>query len=151
MGVCFGGQLITRALGGQVQASEQTQIGWHRVDTTEQGRSVLAEAGLPSSFHVFEWHEESFSLPAAAIPLFCDANKNYQGFLHGKCLAMQFHLEMTEELIETSLKHFADCLPPASGSIQSSEQILLDSPRYLTAMHQVAEGIYGWWLEEYVI
>lgn len=151
MGVCFGGQLITRALGGDVLVSKQMQIGWHPVNTTEQCRGLMAKAKLPSEFHVFEWHAETFALPPGAIPLFCDHDGLNQGFLHGSCFAMQFHLEMTEELIATSLKHFAHCLPPASASIQSSEQISLDSPRYLTAMHQAAEGIYGWWLEEYVI
>ncbi len=151
MGVCFGGQLITRALGGQVHESEHMQVGWHCVHTTEQGRAILAATGLPASFHVFEWHAESFSLPAGASPLFYDINNNYQGFLHGKCLAMQFHLEMTEELILASLKYFADCLPPTSAGVQSREQILLDSPRYLTDMHQVAENIYGWWLGEFVV
>lgn len=151
MGVCFGGQLIARALGGEVLVSKYMQIGWHPVTTTEQGRALMSGINLPSDFYVFEWHAETFALPEGAIPLFCDQIGLNQGFLHGSCFAMQFHLEMTEELIAASLEHFAHCLPAASASIQSSEQICLDSPRYLTAMHQVAEGIYGWWLEEFVI
>lgn len=150
MGVCFGGQLIAKALGGEVLTSEQTQIGWHPVNTTKQGRALMAEANLPTGFHVFEWHEEGFALPAGATPLFSDENGLNQGFVLGSCFAMQFHLEMTNELIEASLKRFAGCLPPASSNIQSSEQILIDSPRYLTVMHQFAGAIYGWWLNEYV-
>ena len=151
MGACFGGQLIAKALGGQVLTRDQMQIGWHLVNATNEGRSTLAGAELPSDFYVFEWHAENVSLPAGATPLFRDLDNNNQGFLHGKCLAMQFHLEMTEELILASLKRFADCIPPASASIQSSDQILLDNPQHLTAMHQVAEAIYGWWLEQFVI
>jgi len=151
MGVCFGGQLIAKALGGEVLTSEQMQIGWHPVTTTEKGRALMSCTGLPSGFHVFEWHEEGFALPEGATPLFSDNKGLNQGFVLGSCFAMQFHLEMTDELIEASLNRFADCLPPASLSIQSSEQILIDSPRYLTIMHQVAEAIYGWWLDEYVL
>jgi len=150
MGVCFGGQLLTRALGGEVQKDEQMQVGWHPVNLTKEGKSLLAGTSLPDSFHAFEWHAESFSLPPGATPLFCDGDNHNQGYLHGNFLAMQFHLEMTGELIETSLSHFADCLPPACGSVQSNEQILLDSPRYLADMHRAAESIYGWWLEQYV-
>lgn len=151
MGVCFGAQLITRALGGDVLPSRQMQIGWYPVNTTEQGGVLMSGAGLPSVFHVFEWHVESFSPPAGAIPLFCDSNRSSQGFLQGKCLAMQFHLEVTEEIIEDSLTRFADCLRSAKVSAQSSEQIRADIPRYLANMHQVAERIYGWWLDEYVV
>ena len=151
MGACFGGQLIARALGAHVRKSEQIQIGWHPVDITQQGRLLLQGSNLPDSFHVFEWHEENFLLPDGAMPLFRDSYGNYQGFLQGKCFAMQFHLEMTEELIASSLSHFAHCLPPVSESIQSGEQILAQSELYLASMHRVAEGIYGWWLDQYVI
>lgn len=151
MGACFGGQLIARALGAQVQTSEHIQIGWHPVDITQQGRVHLTGADLPDSFNVFEWHEEHFLLPEGAIPLFRDTYNHCQGFLQGKCFAMQFHLEMTEELITSSLSHFAHCLPPACESIQSSEQICAESESNLISMHRVAEGIYGWWLDQYVI
>lgn len=151
MGVCFGAQLITRALGGEVLASGQTQIGWHPVRITEQGRVLMSRAGLPPVFHVFEWHEEAFSLPAGAIPLFCDDNTHSQGFLEGNILAMQFHLEVTEEIIEDSLIRFAECLPSANFCIQSSEQIRRDIPLHLASMHRVAERIYGWWLDKCLV
>lgn len=151
MGVCFGGQLISRALGGNVLTSKQMQIGWHPVITSGEGRALMSGAGVPADFHVFEWHAESFSLPAGAIPLFYDNNRNNQGFLLGKCLAMQFHLEVTRELIEDSLKRFAHCIPPPNVSVQSSEQVRAEISRHLAAMHQVAECIYGWWLDEYVV
>lgn len=151
MGVCFGAQLITKALGGEVLDGGPTQIGWHPVKTTEQGRSIMSSAGLPRVFHVFEWHEEAFSLPRGAVPLFHDHNTHSQGFLQGNILAMQFHLEVTEEIIEDSLIRFAECLPSANMSVQSSEQIRADIARHLASMHRVAERIYGWWLDEYVV
>ena len=150
MGVCFGGQLISRALGGDVITSKHMQIGWHPVTTTGEGRALLSGAGVPADFHVFEWHAESFSLPAGAVPLFYDRNGNNQGFILGNCLAMQFHLEVTRELIEDSLKRFADCLPSPNFSVQSSEQMRAEISSHLAAMHRVAERIYGWWLDKYV-
>ena len=146
MGVCFGGQLIAKALGGEVLTSEQMQIGWHPVTTTKQGRALMVEANLPTGFHVFEWHEEGFALPAGATPLFSDNKGLNQGFVLGSCFAMQFHLEMTENMVNEWLERYQKCLPEPSLSVQTPQQVTERLSERLNNLHANADKIYDWWL-----
>ena len=61
-GVCLGAQLIAEALGATIYKKTK-EIGWYPVSSTpEAALSPFAEA-FKSSFDVFHWHEETFTLP----------------------------------------------------------------------------------------
>ena len=40
MGLCFGGQLISKALGGTIRQAPGMQVGWYRIDVTPEAVSV---------------------------------------------------------------------------------------------------------------
>ncbi|WP_031436775.1 type 1 glutamine amidotransferase [Methylobacter tundripaludum] len=145
MGLCFGGQLISKALGGAISQAPGMQVGWYRIEVTPEA-AVLTGAMLPSSFEVFEWHEDTFSIPPGGIPLFYgDCIKN-QGFVHGQCLALQFHLEMTLGKIRDCLTHDTDGLNNSSACVQNTEEILEGIIDRLHQLHTVADTLFGWWL-----
>ena len=124
MGICFGGQLISKALGGTIRQAPGMQVGWYRIEVTPEA-AALTGAILPSSFEVFEWHEDTFSIPPGGIPLFYgDCIKN-QGFLHGQCLALQFHLEITQGKVQDCLSHSSDHLNNGSSCAQNGEDMLV--------------------------
>jgi GMP synthase-like glutamine amidotransferase len=62
LGHCLGGQLMAKALGGQVTRAPVKEIGWgrSRCEPASGGRLVR---GGPGAFGVFQWHGETFSLP----------------------------------------------------------------------------------------
>jgi len=99
LGICFGGQLVSKTLGGDVTRANAMQAGWFDVKATEQAKAILGKS-LPDSFEVFEWHDDVFSLPEGATPLFYGDCVKHQGFLHGSCLAIHF----TRSLRATKLK-----------------------------------------------
>ena len=147
MGVCFGAQLISKALGAEVSTAEHMETGWHRIVADTSKLASNQRLNLKESFEAFEWHEDTFSIPDGAIPIFKGSGIENQGYLYAKALAMQFHLEMTEHMVKEWLQRYSECLPKPSHSIQSPEQITEQLSERLDKLHAVADKIYAWWLQ----
>jgi GMP synthase-like glutamine amidotransferase len=148
LGICFGGQLISKALGGEVNSSPSMQIGWHRIRLSKHAKDLFTSCGLLDSFYAFEWHGDGFTLPKGALPLFNgDCIKN-QGYLYKNCLALQFHPEITKSMVYDWLERYADCLKKPSECIQGKDQILENIDECLAHQHIVANAIFNWWLEQ---
>ncbi len=147
MGVCFGAQLISKALGSEVSTAATMETGWHRIvaDTSKLASDKTLD--LPASFDAFEWHEDTFAIPDEAIPIFKGSVIEHQGYLYGKVFAMQFHLEMTWHMVHDWLKRYKDCLPAPSDSVQSRAQIIECLDERLDNLHAVADEVYDWWMK----
>jgi GMP synthase-like glutamine amidotransferase len=91
LGVCFGGQLLARALGGTVARSPHPEIGWHEVHSRD---STLVPDGP-----WFQWHFDRFTLPPGAT-LIAENNCAPQAFVSGRALGLQFHPELDRDLLE---------------------------------------------------
>jgi GMP synthase (glutamine-hydrolysing) len=99
MGVCLGGQLVTRALRGHVRRMPSPEIGWPVVELTAEAASDPVFAGLPARFAAFQWHLYSFDLPDGAAPL-ARNERCLQAFRAGPAAwAIQFHAEVTHESV----------------------------------------------------
>lgn len=125
LGICLGAQLISRALGGEIKRGNSLEVGWHTVDQLDaQGQDWFAD--LDSSFEVFQWHEYAFSLPPGAVPLATSRCFELQAFALNNILAMQFHLEMTPELIESLITRFSSDLEPTSNCVQGLRRFVIN-------------------------
>ena len=91
LGVCFGGQLLARVLGGDAFRSEQSEIGWLPVRTNDP--SLVPEGPW------FQWHFDSFTLPPGAA-LVADSPAGPQAYTIGRSLGVQFHPEVTPEIMD---------------------------------------------------
>jgi GMP synthase-like glutamine amidotransferase len=119
LGICLGSQLIASALGAEVRANPQKEIGWLPIE----GIEVNAPFAIPTTT-VFHWHGDTFDLPAGAILLARSVACAHQAFCYKeKVLALQFHLETTPELVKLFIENGRDELEPAPF-IQSAEAIL---------------------------
>ncbi|NSL56759.1 type 1 glutamine amidotransferase [Uliginosibacterium aquaticum] len=148
IGHCLGGQLMAKALGGTVTRNPQREIGWGRVElaVNATARHWLGEL---SDFDSFHWHNETFTLPAAAVPLFSSAFCANQAFALGPHLGMQCHVEMTESLITSWAAEWSHDLavePTSPAPVQSRSALLAELPSKLPAMRAVAEHLYERWL-----
>ncbi|WP_202320505.1 type 1 glutamine amidotransferase [Archaeoglobus neptunius] len=92
-GICLGAQLIAAALGGRVYPHIR-EVGWKKV------RKVSSAVPFPEEIEVFQWHGDTFDLPEGAELIYEGDEVTNQGFIAGKALAIQFHVEMTLDLIE---------------------------------------------------
>ena len=91
LGVCFGGQLLARTLGGEVFRSEKEEIGWLPVETND--------ADLVSDGPWFQWHFDTFTVPPGALVL-AETSVGPQAFSIGRSLGVQFHPEVTPEIMD---------------------------------------------------
>jgi GMP synthase-like glutamine amidotransferase len=94
LGICFGGQMLAAAVGGSVSLAPAPEIGWVSVSTSAPD---LVEAGP-----WFAWHLDRFSLPAG-VPVLARTSLANQAFSVGRALGLQFHPEVTVDVLESWL------------------------------------------------
>jgi GMP synthase (glutamine-hydrolysing) len=85
LGVCFGGQLLARVLGGSVRKSEYPEYGFVDVETSDP------ELVPPGPW--MEFHGDTFVAPPEATVIARNAAAQ-QAFVCGPHLGMQFHPEI---------------------------------------------------------
>ncbi len=109
LGVCLGAQMLAHVLGARVYAGGKKEIGWDDVSITPDGMkdpvmSTLAVDGK-SSARVFQWHGDTFDLPAGAVRLASSAIYPNQAFRYAdRVYALQFHIEVTPVIVFNWLK-----------------------------------------------
>ncbi|GGI60960.1 GMP synthase [Acinetobacter vivianii] len=98
IGICLGAQLIAHALGAKVYAGHQKEIGWSQLEIKAVENNPLAAL---ENVEVLHWHGDTFDLPSNATLLASSAIYPNQAFSIGNnILALQFHLEITEQSFE---------------------------------------------------
>jgi GMP synthase-like glutamine amidotransferase len=122
------------------------EIGWHSIEAAAAQYENPWLLDLPTRFDAFQWHAHTYSLPPGAIPLWHSQCYEQQGFAKGRILAMQFHLEVTEESIMDLSQLYADDLSHPSDCVQTAEQLTDNLRVRTTQLHQVADKIYDRWL-----
>jgi GMP synthase-like glutamine amidotransferase len=91
LGLCFGGQMLARALGGKVFRSTESEIGWVPVRSTDPELVPIGPW--------FQWHFDSFTVPPGATVI-ADSDVGPQAFVAGRSLGLQFHPEVTTEIMD---------------------------------------------------
>lgn len=134
LGICLGAQLIASVLGARVYRNVK-EIGWFPVHTTP-GTGVP----VPESFHTFHWHGETFDIPQGAVHLgSSDACPN-QGFLYNRnVMALQFHLEVTEESIGSMISNCRDEMVP--GPFVQDEKTIRSGMHHIPGTHAIMDRI----------
>ena len=158
IGHCLGGQVLARAFGAVVDRSPHVEIGWSRlqIDDAERAREWFGESAADVEY--FQWHEDAFGLPTGAHRLLrghlCP-NQAYvierAGYAH---IGMQFHIEMTAELVRLWASDTAaggglvDATGQCTGapSVQSTAALLHDVELRVERMREVATKLYDRWL-----
>ncbi|WP_281184672.1 type 1 glutamine amidotransferase [Trichlorobacter lovleyi] len=100
LGICLGGQLLAAASGTPVVSCRWEELGTLRVSLTQKGETDPLFAGISSPFSTFQWHHDSFDLPAEAALLASSPACPHQAFRVGSnAWGLQFHPEVTEQII----------------------------------------------------
>lgn len=129
LGVCLGAQMIAAAFGARVYPG-QRETGWSSV--TWDG--PVPGVPLSGNLRVFQWHGETFDLPpGACCPCSGDTVRN-QALWYGSALGVQFHVEVTMELID---RWSAGLSPGARAAIMDA------APRLIPGSRQICRAITG--------
>ena len=91
LGLCFGGQMLARILGADVHRSDESEIGWLPVRTSDP---ELVPAGP-----WFQWHFDAFTTPPGATVV-AETDVGPQAFVSGRSLGLQFHPEVTTQIMD---------------------------------------------------
>ena len=91
LGLCFGGQLMARVLGGRSFRANRSEIGWLPVRTNDP--ELVGEGPW------FQWHFDSFTLPPGAR-LIAETDVGPQAYVIGRSLGLQFHPEVSPEIMD---------------------------------------------------
>jgi GMP synthase (glutamine-hydrolysing) len=86
LGLCFGGQALAAAMGGEVRRAQRAEIGWVDVSGEVGGRW-------------FAWHFDTFAPPPGARELGRTPSA-VQGFAAGPHMGLQFHPEVTPAIVD---------------------------------------------------
>jgi len=91
LGICFGGQLIARALGGTVSRGAQSEIGWKTIYSDD--------TSLVSNGPWFQFHYDQWTMPKGAVEIARNPIAP-QAFIYGRSLAVQFHPELNTAILK---------------------------------------------------
>jgi GMP synthase (glutamine-hydrolysing) len=140
LGICLGAQMIAKAAGARVYRNHQKEIGWFDIRLTEAGAADRLFAGVNPVESVFHWHGETFDLPRDAAWLAYSERCRHQAFrIGGTVYGLQFHLEVTPEMIADWCAQDANC-----GDVRELES--LPDPRHNRArLEELSGAVFGAW------
>jgi GMP synthase-like glutamine amidotransferase len=128
LGICLGAQLIAKALGAKVFKAPAKEIGWYDVSLTRIGLQDPLFSNLPKTFPVFQWHEDTFEIPRSAKLIATSSSVPHQAFRYGgNAYGLQFHLEVTEGMIQEWMRTYEEELKGSQPPLFSKLKILTDT------------------------
>jgi GMP synthase-like glutamine amidotransferase len=111
LGICLGSQILARAFGAQNLIGIAPEFGWQEVRLTADAKSDPVLSELPQAFPIFQWHDDTFTLPDGAIRLAAnDATENQAFRVHRAAYGIQFHFEADRPLVVKWNERFADVI-----------------------------------------
>jgi GMP synthase-like glutamine amidotransferase len=119
LGICFGGQALAAAHGGEVTLAERAEVGWVTIETDDP------ELVPPGPW--MQWHSDRFVLPPGAVEV-ARNDVGPQAFRLRRNLAVQFHPEVDEANVQRWIeldRAAADTFITAAGS--TVEAVLRDT------------------------
>jgi GMP synthase (glutamine-hydrolysing) len=106
LGICLGAQLIAKALGAKVFSGHKKEIGWSYISLTHDNITNPLNYFNNHSIKVLHWHGDTFDLPKNAVLLASSDIYKNQAFMYGQnILAMQFHIEVTNNIEKWLIGH----------------------------------------------
>ncbi|MBC8119618.1 MAG: type 1 glutamine amidotransferase [Burkholderiaceae bacterium] len=157
IGHCLGGQLLAKAFGAQVTRSAMKEIGWGEVEVDDL--DLASEwVGDQSAYELFQWHGDTFSIPAAGRRFLTSRLCADQAFVIERKrmvhLGMQFHVEMTPQLIRAwstdpnGVREINAAIRKQGGDgVQRPEDMLSNVEERTQRMEAIARRIYGRWTQ----
>ena len=125
IGVCLGAQMLARAAGAWVGAASSAEIGWHPVELTEEGRTDPVLGVLPRTTTAFQWHRYTYGIPGGGVEL-ARSERCTQAFRVGRAWGIQFHAEVTQQMVEEWASEDPDDLPVDAGTFLDETATRID-------------------------
>jgi GMP synthase-like glutamine amidotransferase len=112
LGICFGGQLMARVLGGSVARAPEAELGWYEIKSDD---TSLIETGP-----WFQYHWDRWQLPKGAVEI-ARTEIASQAFTFGRTLGLQFHPEIDAHVLDLWLAMEGGCVEVESEGVVVNE------------------------------
>lgn len=136
LGVCLGGQLLAKALGGQVSRAPEPEIGWYEVERLPEAAGDPLLRVAPERFPSLQWHNYQFALPDGAT-LLARSSGCLQAYRFGEAAwGLQFHPEVTRSIVQLWID-----LSREAGTELDYATFERDSDLYADGWEQLGRGL----------
>lgn len=143
LGVCLGSQLLAKALGSRVYANGIKEIGWYEIELLPAAATDPLFQKIPQPTTVFQWHGDTFDLPAGAVQLARSTQCENQAFRFGQhAFGLQFHIEITDEIINDWLGQSDNCGELAGLDYIDPAAIRRQTPDQLPPMQSLGRQVF---------
>jgi len=151
-GVCLGAQLLAAALGADVYPGPAPEVGISRVSITPEAAQDPVFAGVAATFPAFQWHGDTFELPAGATLLAGNDAYRHQAFAVGGAYGLQFHVEVDAALAAEWLEvpAYRESLAAVRGAGAEAE-VLSELTAEVDTTIRLARQLFAAWLDAWVM
>jgi GMP synthase (glutamine-hydrolysing) len=105
VGICLGAQMMARAFDARVYRAPVRELGFKPVRVTDMGQGDVLLRAFQTGDRVFQWHQDTFDLPAGAELLVAGDDVPNQAFRIGtRAWGVQFHFEVDADGVEAWLR-----------------------------------------------
>jgi GMP synthase (glutamine-hydrolysing) len=142
LGICYGHQLLGRAMGGRVDYHPLgEEVGTVSVRLRPESRLDPLFSKMPQEFHANVSHAQSvLALPPGAVLLAENDFEPHQAFRLGSCAwGVQFHPEFTIDITRDDIMKQADTLAHAGSDICSLLKNLRETPHAHSLLARFAQ------------
>ncbi len=107
LGICLGSQLMARGFGAKNHIGTAPEFGWIDIGATSAALDDPVLRVAAQGFTSFQWHSDTFDLPAGAVHLAQSAGAPHQAFRVGRAgYATQFHFEANQNVVSEWTRRF---------------------------------------------
>jgi len=145
IGLCLGGQLMAASFGAEVHKGPHREIGFFPVTLDPISDFDPMWCDMPKTFVTTHWHGDVFEIPPGGMRLGHSAMTPNQLFRYGHSLyGLQFHLEMTPEILEEMV---ADSKDDLLGQGVDPEQLRKEGLAHLPNLRETATTVFSRWTD----
>lgn len=134
LGICYGHQLIAKAMGGQVDYHPGgIEIGSVKINQVSSNEDDPLFKGLPPDFYVHASHSQTITrLPEEAVLLAENRFEPHQAFRLGPCTwGVQFHPEYDENIMKAYIEDMASEIVKTGNNERRLLSQVVETPQAL--------------------
>jgi GMP synthase-like glutamine amidotransferase len=140
LGICLGAQMLARAFDAPVYRAPVRELGFKTIRITDAGAADPLLSAFHSGDRVFQWHEDTFDLPAGADLLASGDDVPNQAFRLGRnAWGVQFHFELDAAGVEAWLRVAEPTL--SRDWKRTADEVRAELRLYLAAQQQRSRAL----------